>query len=208
MIRLYVIEDHSSIIVPGLKRLFYSSRDGINVAGASESVEAAILEADPDSFDIFIFDLWLKNKLPVQNIQELVKHFPDKKIIVYTSEESAVWKQRMFKEGAMGYVIKNASRNELMTVIHKAACGENTINIKLEEQDEMTTGSDIPSSDITPGQQQIIMLLAKGLNHKEVAKIMNTSSSTIDKSLKLLRNQFNVKNNLELTTLCKEKGII
>jgi hypothetical protein len=37
---------------------------------------------------------------------------------------------------------------------------------------------------------------------------MNTSSSTIDKSLKLLRNQFNVKNNLELTTLCKEKGII
>ena len=74
MIRLYVIEDHSSIIVPGLKRLFYSSRDGINVAGASESVEAAILEADPDSFDIFIFDLWLKNKLPIQNIQELVKH--------------------------------------------------------------------------------------------------------------------------------------
>jgi len=210
MIRLYVIEDHLAIIVSGLKRLFYSSRDGIDVTGSSESVEEAIKIADPDSFDIFIFDLWLENKLPIQNIKKLREHFPDKRIIVYTSEESSVWKQRMFKEGATAYVSKKTQRSELKMVIEKAAKGEKHFNLKLEElnQERETKEVDLPSSSLTPVQQEIITLLARGLKHKEVAALIKISTSKVDKTLNLLRNQFKVKNNLELINLLSEKGEI
>jgi DNA-binding NarL/FixJ family response regulator len=210
MIRLYVIEDHLAIIVSGLKRLFYSSRDGIDVTGASESVEDAIKKADPDSFDIFIFDLWLENKLPIQNIKKLKEHFPDKRIIVYTSEESSVWKHRMFNEGATAYVTKKTPRTELKMVIEKASKGEKYFNIKLEEPNQVqgTIEVDFPSVILTPVQQEIITLLAKGLKHKEVAATIKTSTSTVEKTLKLLRKQFKVRNNLELFSLLSEKGEI
>lgn len=210
MIRLYVIEDHLAIIVSGLKRLFYSSRDGIDVIGASESVEEAIKMANPDSFEIFIFDLWLENKLPIQNIKKLIEHFPDKRIIVYTSEESSVWKQRMFKEGATAYVSKKTPRSELKMVIEKAAKGEKHFNIKLEEPNQVleTKDVDIPSVSLTPVQQEIITLLARGLKHKEVAAIIKTSTSKVEKTLNLLRGQFKVRNNLELINLLSEKGEI
>jgi DNA-binding NarL/FixJ family response regulator len=211
MIRLFVIEDHLAIIVSGLKRLFYSSRDGIEVTGASESVEEAIKMADPDSFDIFIFDLWLENKLPVQNIKKLIEHFSDKHIIVYTSEESSVWKQRMFREGAMAYVSKKTPRSELKMIIEKVDRGEKHFNIKLEEpnQEQEKKDADIPPLEsLTPVQQEIIRLLAKGLKHKEVAGIIKISTSSVEKTLNLLRDRFKVKNNLELISLLSEKGEI
>lgn len=210
MIRLYVIEDHLAIIVSGLKRLFYSSRDGIDVIGASESVEEAIKMANPDTFDIFIFDLWLENKLPIQNIKKLIEHFPDKRIIVYTSEESSVWKQRMFREGAMAYVSKKTPRSELKMIIEKVTRGEKHFNIKIEEpnQGQATNDVDIPSVSLTPVQQEIITLLSRGLKHKEVAAIIKTSTSKVEKTLNLLRGQFKVRNNLELISLLSEKGEI
>ena len=210
MIRLYVIEDHLAIIVSGLKRLFYSSRDGIDVTGSSVSVEEAIKIADPNSFDIFIFDLWLENRLPIQNIKKLIEHFPHKRIIVYTSEESSVWKQRMYKEGATAYVSKKTPRSELKMVIEKAAKGEKHFNLKLEElkQERETKEVDLPSSSLTPVQQEIITLLARGLKHKEVAALIKISTSKVEKTLNLLRNQFKVKNNLELINLLSEKGEI
>ncbi len=210
MIRLYVIEDHLAIIVSGLKRLFYSSRDGIDVTGASESVEEAIKIADPDSFDIFIFDLWLENKLPIQNIKKLIDHFPDKRIIIYTSEESSVWKQRMFKEGATAYVSKKIPRSELKIVIEKAARGEKYFNFLFEEPNQKLEPDNVysPLASLTPVQQEIIKLLARGLKHKEVATTIKISTSAIEKMLKHLRDEFKVKNNLELFSLLSEKGEI
>ena len=140
----------------------------------------------------------------------MIEHFPHKRIIVYTSEESSVWKQRMYKEGATAYVSKKTPRSELKMVIEKAAKGEKHFNIKLEElnQERVTKEVDIPSLSLTPVQQEIITLLARGLKHKEVAVLIKISTSKVEKTLNLLRNQFKVKNNLELINLLSEKGEI
>jgi len=205
MIRLYIIEDHLTIILNGLKRLFHPSRDGITVIGSSSSVEEAILKADPGSFDVFILDLWLENKLPIQNIRNLTQHFPGKQIIVYTHEESSVWKRRMYVEGATAYVIKSAKRPELKMVIQKAARGEKYFNINLAEanQKKEIHSDEASSFYLPPIQKEIIILLSKGLRHKEIAESIKTSTSTVDKILKDLRDQFQVKNNLELLSLLK-----
>ena len=209
MIRLYVIEDHQ-IIVSGLKRTFYSSRDGIEITGTSESVEDAVTNADPETFDIFIFDLWLENRLPIQNVRKLKEQFPKKQIIVYTSEESSVWIHRMFKEGATAYITKKTPRAELKMVIEKAARGEKHFNIKLEDSVKQSEIDDLNFHPVklTPVQQEIISLLGKGLRHKEIAEIIKISPSMVEKTLKQLREQFKVKNNFEMFSLLSEQGEI
>jgi len=116
----------------------------------------------------------------------------------------------MYKEGATAYVSKKTPRSELKMVIEKAAKGEKHFNIKLEElnQERVTKEVDIPSLSLTPVQQEIITLLARGLKHKEVAVLIKISTSKVEKTLNLLRNQFKVKNNLELINLLSEKGEI
>jgi DNA-binding NarL/FixJ family response regulator len=122
MIRLFIIEDHSPIIVPGLKRFFSSSRDGINVAGYCNTVEEAIDKGNEYLFDIFILDLWLENRLPLQNFRLLKNHFKDKPIVIYTVEMSSAWRRLMLSEGAVAYITKNASRSEIKKAIEDAYC--------------------------------------------------------------------------------------
>ena len=63
MIRLFVIEDHP-VIVTGLRNLFRPSRDEIEIVGSASNVDDAVIEADPDVFDIFLLDLWLPDSHP------------------------------------------------------------------------------------------------------------------------------------------------
>jgi DNA-binding NarL/FixJ family response regulator len=200
MIRLFVIEDHAAIIVAGLKRLFFASRDGIEVTGFATSVEEAIENADPDAFDLIILDLWLENRLPVVNIKKVKSQFPEKPVLIYTSESSLVWKRRMMEEKAMGYVTKSASRSEIKTAIETVAGGLRYFPGKLEDVNakKVIVSNEDPALTISPLQMEMLAMLANGANHKEIAKTIGTSLSSLEKILKTLRDQYEAHNNIEL----------
>ena len=203
MIRLFIIEDHATIIVSGLKRLFSPARDGIEISGYSENVEEAIEKADINSFDIIFLDLWLENKLPLLNIRMLKKHFPGKPIIIYTSEDSYAWKQRMFNEGAIAYLNKRVKRAEIKAAVENAAKNESYFPVTMSQVTEKkNVGSDKKEKKIlTPVRKEILVLLSKGYTHKAIAKHLCISESKVDKTLRTLRNKFDVNNNLELLLL-------
>ncbi len=204
-IRLFVIEDHAPIIVAGLKRLFYATRDGIEVAGESTSVEEAIRIADPDRFDVIILDLWLENRRPVENIRNLRSHFSSKPIVIYTSETSLVWKRRMYEEGAAAYVLKTAHRGEIKPAIECAAAGKtyNPLALTNFEVAKNQTPHDKQEPILSITEKEILFLLKNGSSHKEIARIIEKSQSFVDKILKDLRDRFEVKNNIELLSKMK-----
>ncbi|MEI6898766.1 MAG: response regulator transcription factor [Bacteroidota bacterium] len=208
MIRLFVIEDHLTIILSGLKRLFYPARDGIEITGTSESVEDAISSADIRTFDLFILDLWLENRLPIHNFRQLKEHFPDKPVLIYTSEGSFSWKQRMLKEGAMAYLTKKATRAELKSAIEKSAKGEGYFPVDLEQITNETKdeGLNNEQNKLPPMQLEILQMMSIGLKQNDIGKALNISTSSIEKTLKALRVRFNVKNNLALFSLLNERG--
>jgi len=210
MIRTYVIEDHQAIIVSGLKRFFFPSRDGIEITGSASSVEEAVAKANPATFDLIILDLWLENKTPIPNIKKIREHFLDKKIIIYTYDDSAKWKRRMYLEGAHAYLTKNTSRQELKSAIYKVSNGEKYFTIRLSEIDDNERFESISSSKplITDVEREILSQLAHGKSHKEIAKSMIISLSTLDNAIKRLRIHFGVKNNLELVSFMTEVGEI
>jgi len=207
MIRLFVIEDHDAIIVAGLKRFFYGSRDGIEVTGHAKSVDEALASADPGNFDIFLLDLWLENRLPVDNIRALHRRFPSKPVIIYTSETSLVWKGKMQDEGASAYLEKSAARTEIKETIEVVAKGGNCYpHVMQIRASEMIPESPGRSQSLTPMQQAIIQMLARGFNHKEIARTIAISPSMLEKLLKSMRKQFSVKNNLELLAVLQASG--
>lgn len=208
MIRLFIIEDHVTIIISGFKRLFFSNRDGIEVTGFSNSVDDAIKTADANNFDIIILDLWLENRQPIGNFRKLSEYYPSKPIIIYTSEGAFSWIKRMHNEGAKAYLTKSASRTEIKNAILKVINGEKvfpvTLNQILEKETlQLKNREEYP---LTRVQKEILLMLSKGLIHKEIADSLNISPSNVEKTLKSLRTQFNARNNVELMWLITKTG--
>jgi DNA-binding NarL/FixJ family response regulator len=199
------------MVVSSLRFQFRPDRDGIQVTAAAETIEDAIMNVDPDSFDLISLDLFIPGHSPIENIRSLKQHFPGKPIIIYTSETSSSWKKTMMQEGALAFITKNASREELKIGILKASKGEfyYTGKSDLSDVNELSPAQSAPSTNpLTPVEEEIVKLLSVGMAHKEISDRMGISRSMLEKILKEIRAHFKVKNNIELIGYLTSNGFI
>ena len=209
MIRLFIIEDHP-VIVTGLKNLFRPSRDDIEISGNAFTVDEAVLKADPFTFDIFMLDLWIPDAHPLMNVKKLKEHFPGKPIVIFTSEDSSSWQRKMFEAGVMAYLIKSTNKSEIKSTLEKVIRGQIVFS-GLVEPDYEKKLSDVLSGKkyhLTRNQQELVVLLSSGLTQQQIADAKKTSISTVEKTLKHVREKCDAKNNAELVKILLEKGII
>jgi DNA-binding NarL/FixJ family response regulator len=210
MIRLYLIEDNANIIVPGMRSHFRGDRDGIKVSGYSVSVAVALRDADPETFDIIVLDLWLPDSDPVQNVKKLSLQFPGKPIIIYTQDDDRVWRKKMLQAGVKAYLLKDCSRDDLKIAFKKVFAGETFIcgNFKEEEQETIIKSINTGKMELTPVQQEMVDLLTKGLKREEIASKMSLSTAGVDKIFTRLRHKYTAKTNYELIRILMERGLI
>jgi len=210
MTRLFIIEDHATLIVSSMRFHFRPRRDDIKVSGFTLTIEDAIKKADPATFDLFILDLHIPGHNPIENIRKLKQHFPGKPVAIYTAESSAAWKKRMLEEGALTYITKDAPRSELKSAIQSAARGAlYIVNYAAPH------GSPVPGDEILPGsisltdfQVEIVKLLSEGLAHKDISSRLGISRAMIEKALANIRKLLKVQNNLEMIKVLSKHGLI
>ncbi len=210
MIRLFVIEDHP-IIVTGLRNLFRPSRDEVEIYSSAATVEEAIQKNDPEAFDIILLDLWLHSTPPLENVKRLKEKFPDKPIVIFTSEGSTLWQRKMFEAGVKAYLLKTAEKSEIKLTLEKVMQGM-TVFAGIMEEDFLhkKLGHDIASikRSLTANQMEIVRLLSNGMTQQKIADIKGTTVSNIEKTLKHIREVCDAKNNTELVRILVEHGII
>jgi len=200
MINLFVIEDHY-VTTSGLRTFFRGTRDGIQVIGSALSTDEAIGNREVKKADIILLDLWLKSTDPILNLKMMQENYPTKPVVIFTSEESSVWQRKMMEAGAMGYISKAASKTEIKSALTKVIDGLAVFSVAIETYDDergMTSRSKGISNSLTRRQQELLRLLSRGISQHIIAKELGISSSTVEKSLKILRDKFEVKNNNEL----------
>jgi DNA-binding NarL/FixJ family response regulator len=209
MIRLFIIEDHP-VIVTGLKNLFRPSRDGIEITGNAFSVDDALLRADADNFDAFLLDLWLPDAHPLMNVKKLKEKFHGKPIVIFTSEDSSSWQRKMFEAGVMAYLLKSTNKNEIKSTLEKVIRGQIVFSglVEPDYEKKLATVLSGQKYHLTPNQQELVILLSSGLTQQQIADAKKTSVSTVEKTLKHVRERCDAKNNAELVKILLEKGII
>ncbi|HZX62467.1 MAG TPA: response regulator transcription factor [Bacteroidales bacterium] len=209
MIRLFTIEDHP-VIITGLRNTFRPSRDGIEIIGSANNVDEAIEAADPLSFDVFLLDLYIPGYQPLQSIKKIKEHFPGKPIVMFTSEDSTIWQRKMFEAGAMAYLLKNAEKNEIRLTLEKVSQGMTVFTGMIEPEREQTfrAGFADPKYILTPNQKEYVVFLSNGLTQQEIAEKKSLSISTVEKTIKNIREKCSARNNAELVKILLERGII
>lgn len=209
MIRIFVIEDHP-VIVTGLKNLFRPSRDEIEILGSAFTVDDAILKADADTFDVFLLDLWLPDANPLMNVKKLKEKFQGKPIVIFTSEDSSSWQRKMFEAGVVAYLLKSTNKFEIKSTLEKVVRGQIVFSglVEPDYEKKLATVLSGQKYHLTPNQHELVVLLSSGLTQQQIADAKKTSVSTVEKTLKHVRERCDAKNNAELIKILLEKGII
>lgn len=209
MIRLFTIEDHP-VIISGLKSIFRPSRDNIEIVGSARDVDEAVETARGVELDIFLLDLWLPNAHPLLNVRKLKEHFGNKPIVIFTSEDSSSWQRKMFEAGVMGYMLKSATKTEIKMTLEKVMKGQVVYSGQVEDEDEKRLSMVYMGQTftLTPNQKELVTLLASGLTQQQIADAKKSSVSTVEKTLKHIREKCGAKNNAELVKNLIEKGYI
>lgn len=197
-IRLFVIDDHP-IVTDGIRYRLHSEQDRITVVASALNVHDALPDLKLNAFDIIILDLYIPNCNPLDNVRILKDRFRDKKIIIFTSESASVWVSRMIKEVVNAYLTKDISDSQFISAIYKVFNGEAVFPIDVSSI-IITSGKECfeREQQLLPMQREIIKLLSEGLSVKQIADKVETNFFRINYLLKKTRQQFKVKNNVEL----------
>lgn len=199
MVNLLLVDDHK-IIIDGLMALF-DTIDGYQVVAVAASGEDAIAQAEKSQPDVIIMDIMMPGKLDgiaaTGRIRELD---PNVKIIALSILSDPTSISAMLKAGADGYLIKNASSDELVLAIEAVQEGEIYIHPDLTSMflAGYKNGVILRNEIITDREFEILKHIAEGRSTKEIALLLYRSEETIKSHRKKMLKKFNCTNSAAL----------
>ncbi len=211
--RIVIAEDHT-ILREGLRALFASNQD-FEVVGEAENGHEAIRCVEELIPELVLMDLSMPRLNGMEAIKEIKKRFPEIKIIALTVHKTEDYIIATLKAGADGYVLKDATQNELLTAVQNVLEGKSFLSPSvsgkviegyLEGRDPEQTSSSWDT--LTDREREILKLIAEGYKNKQIAEYLFISYKTVEKHRSNLMKKLRLHNTAALTAYAIEKGLI
>jgi DNA-binding NarL/FixJ family response regulator len=183
-----------------LVRLF--ERSDFECIGAFATAELALAEIPLRPPDVLLMDLRLPKLSGAECVRKLKSRLPDLKIIMLTIYEDADSIFSALRAGANGYLLKNASKQELFEGVRAVLKGVAPVSSEIATRlvtffnDSGKARADFRS--LTDRERQVVDLLAMGLIRKEVAERLGVSVWTVDDHLKSIFHKLHVSSGLQV----------
>lgn len=202
-IRIALIDDHV-LVRDGVKSLLSAWPRFQVVAQAESGAEALELVASTE-LDLLLVDIGLKDINGLELTRRLCDLYPGIRILILSMYDNQEYVRTSIKAGALGYVLKNAPSIELVAAIDAIVAGGSFYSPELARK--LATGSreDI---DLTPRELQVLAMLARGLNNKEVARDLDISVRTVETYRLSIRRKLNIDTSAALVKYALEHGLI
>jgi NarL family two-component system response regulator LiaR len=177
-IKVMIVDDH--LLVRDGIELLLSTFDDIEVIAVVESGEKAFAFCKQEQPDLILMDMVMPGQDGPETIAQILKSFPEIKIIALTSfvEEDLV--VRAIQAGAIGYLLKNVSADKLAEAIQAAMQGQSTIEAAAAQVLlQASHKPDKAGDDLTERERQVLALIAEGKTNKEIALRLSLSHGTV-----------------------------
>ncbi len=194
MIRVLLVDDQS-IIREGLCSLLQAKQD-IEVVGEAENGKVAIEQALVLQPDVVLMDVRMPIMDGVAAIRNLQQKAPNIKVLVLTTFDDDDYITQAMKFGAKGYLLKDTPSEELAQAIRAVNKGYTQMGPGLFEKVITATPSvEIPPEfeQLTPREKEVLQLIAKGLNNREIAGKLFISERTVKNHVNSILSRLNLR---------------
>lgn len=185
-INVLTVDDHP-LMMSGIAGEINSQRDMRVVAEASDGDEA-LVEFRRHRPDVTLMDLRMPKMNGVEAIMAIRQDFPRARIVVLSSSSGDVQILRAFKAGAVGYLLKNLLRTELVETIRKVHAGQRRIPAEIAQQ----LAEHATDDALTAREVEVLRGVAKGLPNKLIASELRIAEHTVKNHIKSILSKLDV----------------
>lgn len=203
-IKLFIVDDHF-MVIEGIHSLLQNEKhiDWMGHAGNADSCLAFLKQQLPD---VILMDISMPGLSGIELCKLVREQYPSVFIIGLSTFNQQSFIQKMMDNGASGYVLKNATQEELMEAIETVASGK--IYLSDEVASVLRKDNNEAMPVITRREKEVLDLIAEGMTNNEIAKQLFISISTVDTHRKNLLTKFSAKNTASLIRIAAQREII
>jgi two-component system, NarL family, response regulator LiaR len=181
VIRVLIVDDHA-IVRKGIRALL-SESGGFEIVAEVADGKDAVRQAEETKPDVILMDLLMPGMDGIEATRQITSRQPEARILVLTSFAADNKLFPAIKAGAVGYLLKDSSPEDLVRAIHQVHRGEPalhpTIARKLLQEVAHAPEQEMTPEALTAREMGVLQLIAQGLSNQEIADELMVSESTV-----------------------------
>ena len=209
-ITLLLVDDHP-VVRKGTRELLEGESD-LHVVGEAGSGEEAITKARALTPDVILMDVSMPGMNGIEATRAIKKEQPGVGVLVLTSYDDDAYVFALLEAGAAGYLLKNASEDDLLGAVRAVAAGESALHPsvarKVLERFSANTTPTPPEDDLSPRELEVLRVAATGRTNKEIARDLDISPRTVQVHLANIFSKLGVGSRTEAVLYGIKRGWI
>jgi NarL family two-component system response regulator LiaR len=207
MIRVLIVDDHP-MVRSGLTALL-SAYDDLELAGEASNGAEAVRVCGHVKPDVVLMDLLMPEMDGAAATRAIREKDPHVQVIALTSFKEDDLVQGALKAGAIGYLLKNVSADELVRAIRAAHAGRPTLAPEATQVlIHAATQPMTPGSDLTEREREVLALMVEGLSNHDIAAKLYVSQSTVKFHVSSILSKLYVTNRTEAVALAVKQKLV
>jgi NarL family two-component system response regulator LiaR len=206
-IRIMIVDDHA-VVRSGLAA-FLLAFDDLELVAEAGSGQEAVKQCRQQAIDVVLMDLVMPEMDGAAATRAIREQCPQTQVIALTSFREEDLVQNALKAGAISYLLKNVSADELAKAIRAAHAGRPTLAPEATEAlIKAATRPPDPEYDLTPRELEVLALMVQGLTNPEIADKLVVSRSTVKFHVSSILSKLAVGSRTEAVALAVQQELI
>ncbi len=206
-IRVMLVDDHN-VVRSGLAT-FLREYDDLELVGEAKNGLDALYLCRQKKPDVILMDLMMPEMDGIAAPRAIMKDYPDTKIIAMTSFEEEELVQGVLAAGAISYLLKNVTSQELVAAIRAAALGKSTLSPEAAQVlIHATRPEKQPWSDLTEREMQVLNLVVQGQSNQQIADALVISVATVKAHISNILSKLQLSSRAEAIAFAMKNKIV
>ena len=201
--KVFIVDDHY-MVIEGIRSLLQNEKN-IEWLGHATNADSCLSFLKQQLPDVLLMDINLPGKSGIELCKEVNEKFPSVFILGLSTFNQQSFIQKTMDNGASGYLLKNATQEELMEGITTVAKGKTFLS---DEASHSLRKEETNNIVLTRREKEVLELIANGMTNAEIAQKLFVGVTTVDTHRKNLLIKFNAKNTATVIRMATQMQLI
>jgi two-component system NarL family response regulator len=216
-IRALIVDDHA-LFRRGLEMVL-AAEDDIELVGEASDGAEAVQKAGESLPDVVLMDIRMPKSSGIEACRAMKEVAPSSKIVMLTISDEEEDLFEAIRAGASGYLLKDIPLDEVADVVRAVHGGQSLINpsmaaklltefAALNKRDQEERAEQVPAPKLTDREMQVLKLVAKGMNNRDIAKELFISENTVKNHVRNILEKLQIHSLMEAVMIAVREKLI